>query len=190
MRTSSTFTAALRWVPASSCCLEEGSRLTQQISGSRAGGRSRNQRLPDSSLGHCNVRQICGAAIAPLCPPSQAGGQSGAQSDFANRAIPMRQFRQAIVWGCVGWVSSCPNFDFGVRSNALPFAFGMTPEAAGAALLSPLARASGRRDSEMYYTERTPLATGFIVPERPPLWLPFRHRPPTPLHFGCDPPIS
>jgi hypothetical protein len=102
----------------------------------------------------------------------------------------MRQFRQAIVWGCVGWISTCPNFDFGVRSNALPLTFGMTPEAAGAALLTPLARVSGRRDSEMYYTERTALATGFIVHERQRLWLQFRHRRLTGWKYDWDRPIA
>ena len=104
--------------------------------------------------------------------------------------MQMQQFRQAVVWGCVGWVSACPNFDFGVRSNALPLAFGMTPEAAGAALLSPLARVSGRRDAEMYYTERTALATGFIVHERQRLWLQFRHRRLTGWKYDWDRPIA
>jgi hypothetical protein len=84
----------------------------------------------------------------------------------------MRQFRQAVVWGCIGFFSSCPYFDLG--SNALPLAFGMTPEAASAALELPLARVSGRRGSEIYYAERTTLTTGFYARDRH-LWLLFRN---------------
>jgi len=100
----------------------------------------------------------------------------------------MRPSRQAIVWGCIGWISACPNF--GVRSNAPPLAFGMTPEVAAAALESPLARISGRRDSDMYYTERTALATGFIVHSRQRLWLQFRHRRLTGWKYDWDRPIA
>jgi hypothetical protein len=83
------------------------------------------------------------------------------------------QLRQAIVWGCVGWLSSCPNF--GVRSNTLPLAFGMTPDVASAALQSPLTPvASGRRGSSIYYTEQTAVTAGFIVAERQRLWMQFR----------------
>ncbi len=99
----------------------------------------------------------------------------------------MRQFRQAIVWGCIGWISACPNF--GVRSNALPLAFGMTPEIAAAALESPLARVSGRRDSDIYYAERTALVTGFIVHDRQRLWLQFRHHRLTGWKYDWDRPI-
>jgi len=100
----------------------------------------------------------------------------------------MRQFRQAIVWGCIGWISTCPNF--GVRSNALPLAFGMTPEVAAAALETPLARVPGHRDSDIYYTERTTVATGFIVNERQRLWLHFRHHQLTGWKYDWDRPIA
>jgi hypothetical protein len=84
-----------------------------------------------------------------------------------------KQWRQAIVWGCVGWLSSCPNF--GVRSNTLPLVFGMTPDVASAALQSPLTPvASSRRGSSIYYTEQTAVTSGFIVAERQRLWMQFR----------------
>jgi hypothetical protein len=86
--------------------------------------------------------------------------------------LQMRPLRQAIIWGCVGWISACPYFDVG--SNALPLAFGMTPEVAAAALQSPLAPLSGRRNSEIYYTERATLVTGPILRDRERLWLQFR----------------
>ena len=84
----------------------------------------------------------------------------------------MRQFRQAVVWGCIGWISTCPYFD--LRSNAVPLAFGMTPEAAAAALELPLARVSGRRGSEIYYAERTTVAIGLSARDQH-LWLQFRN---------------
>ena len=102
--------------------------------------------------------------------------------------MKMRQFRQAIVWGCIGWVSTCPNF--AVRSNALPLAFGMTPDVAAAALGSPLTQVSGRRDSDLYYTETTAVATGFIVAERQRLWLQFRHRRLTGWKYDWDRPMA
>jgi hypothetical protein len=100
----------------------------------------------------------------------------------------MRQFRRAIVWGCIGWVAACP--EFGVRSDALPLAFGMTPEVAAAALESPLARVAGRRDSDVYYAERTALTIGFIVHERQRLWLQFRHRRLSGWKYDWDRPIA
>src|SRR6266849_517351 len=100
----------------------------------------------------------------------------------------MRPSRQAIVWGCIGWISACPNF--GVRSNALPLAFGMTPEVAAAALESPLARISGRRDSGMYYTARPGLAPRFILHERRRLCLQFRHRRLTGWKYDWDRPLA
>jgi hypothetical protein len=85
----------------------------------------------------------------------------------------MGQFRQAIVWVCLGYMSTCPNF--GVRSNAVPLAFGMTPDAASTALQSPLTLvAGGRHGSDIYYAEGTSVATGFIVRERERLWMQFR----------------
>jgi hypothetical protein len=84
----------------------------------------------------------------------------------------MRQFRQAVVWGCIGWISTCPYFD--LRSNALPLAFGMTPDAAAAALEVPLARASGRRSSEIYYAEWT-TTPGWWFGHNQHLWLQFRN---------------
>jgi hypothetical protein len=100
----------------------------------------------------------------------------------------MRQFRQAVVWGCLGWISSCPQF--GVRSNALPLAFGMTPQVAAAALGNPLTQVPGRRDSEIYYAEGTTLATGFIVRERERLWLEFRRHRLTGWKYDWDRPMA
>lgn len=83
------------------------------------------------------------------------------------------QFRQAILWGCLGWISTCPNY--GVHSNSEPLAFGMSPEAAAAALETPLTPlATGRSGSAIYYAEGTSLASGFIVRERERLWMQFR----------------
>lgn len=96
------------------------------------------------------------------------------------------QFRQAIAWGCVAWISTCAHFE--VRSNAKPLAFGMTPEVAAGALDSPLTRVSGHRDSDIYYTERTSLTTAFIVRERQRLWLQFRHRRLTGWRYDWDRP--
>lgn len=84
----------------------------------------------------------------------------------------MGQFRQAVVWGCIGWLSTCPYFD--LRSNALPLAFGMTPATASAALELPLKRVSGGGGSEIYYAERTTVWTGWYGTDRH-LWLQFRH---------------
>ena len=100
----------------------------------------------------------------------------------------MRQFRQAVVWGCIAWISTCPNFD--LRSNALPLAFGMTPEAAAEALESPLSQVSGRRGSEIYYAEQTTLTTAFVVRERQRLWLQFRHRRLTGWRYDWDRPAG
>ncbi len=100
----------------------------------------------------------------------------------------MRQFQQAIVWGCIGWISTCSNFD--VRSNALPLAFGMTPDAAAAALESPLTRVNGRRNSDIYYTESIAAATGFIIRERQHLWLQFRHGQLTGWRYDWDRPTA
>jgi len=100
----------------------------------------------------------------------------------------MQQFRQAVVWGCVGWLSACPNS--GVRSNALPLAFGMTPEAAADALGTPLVQLPGRRNSGVYYTERTTLATGFIIHDRQPLWLQFRRGQLTGWKYNWDRPMA
>jgi hypothetical protein len=100
----------------------------------------------------------------------------------------MTQFRQAIVWGCIGWISGCPNLD--VRSNALPLAFGMTPEVAAAALGSPLTRLDGRRNSDLYYAQRTSAATGFIIHERQHLWLQFRRGRLTGWRNGWDRPTA
>src|SRR5450755_4680843 len=82
----------------------------------------------------------------------------------------MRQFRQAVVWGCIGFISTCAYSD--LRQNAVPLAFGMTPEAAAAALELPLARVPGRR--EIYYAEQTTLTTGLYAHDRH-LWLQFRN---------------
>ena len=101
----------------------------------------------------------------------------------------MQQFRQAVVWGCIAWISSCPP-EFGVRSNAVPLAFGMTLEVAASALESPLARVSGSRGAEIYYAERTDLATAFIVHERQRLWLQFRHRRLTGWKYDWDRPSA
>jgi hypothetical protein len=62
-----------------------------------------------------------------------------------------------------------------VRSNAVPLAFGMTPQVAAAAIDSPLTYVAGERGSDIYYAEGTAVATGFIVRERERLWMQFRH---------------
>jgi hypothetical protein len=82
-----------------------------------------------------------------------------------------RQVRQAVVWGCLGLFSSCPFFD--VRSNALPLAFGMTPDQAAAALDVPLTYMSGRNGSEIFYADRTSAIPSFYTYDRY-LWLQFR----------------
>jgi hypothetical protein len=82
------------------------------------------------------------------------------------------QFRKAVVWGCIGFFSTCSYSD--LRSNAVPLAFGMTPEAAAVALEVPLARVTGRRGSEVYYAEWTTLTTGLYARDRH-LWLQFRN---------------
>jgi hypothetical protein len=83
------------------------------------------------------------------------------------------QLRQLLVWGCIGWLASCPNY--GVRSNTIPLTFGMTPEAASAALQNPLTFvAGGRHGFSIYYVEQTAVTTGFIVAERERLWMQFR----------------
>jgi hypothetical protein len=83
----------------------------------------------------------------------------------------MRQVRQAIVWGCIGWFSACPYSD--LRSNTVPLEFGMSPEAAAAALNTPLSYVSGGRGSEIYHAE-LPSITGFYNYDRE-LWLQFRN---------------
>jgi hypothetical protein len=83
----------------------------------------------------------------------------------------MRQIRQAVMWGCIGWLSACPYYD--LRSNVVPLEFGMTPEAVAAALNAPLAYVSGRRGSEIYYAER-PSLSGLYNYDRQ-LWLQFRN---------------
>jgi hypothetical protein len=100
----------------------------------------------------------------------------------------MRQFRQAVVWGCLGLISSCAQF--GVRSNALPLAFGMTPQVAAAALGTALTPVAGRRDAEIYYAEETAVATGFIVRERDRLWLEFRRHRLTGWKYDWDRPMA
>jgi hypothetical protein len=102
--------------------------------------------------------------------------------------MQMRQFRQAVVWGCLGWISTCPQF--GVRSNALPLTFGMTPEAASAALENPLTPVAGRRGSEIYYAEGISVATGFIIRERERLWLQFRRGQLTGWRYDWDRPMA
>jgi len=86
----------------------------------------------------------------------------------------MRQWRQAVVWGCVGWFSTCSYYD--LRSNAVPLAFGMTPDAVSAALNTPLVQVAGARRSEIFYAERQssmPWTTVFPVDRQ--LWLQFRN---------------
>ncbi len=100
----------------------------------------------------------------------------------------MRQFRQAVVCGCLGWISSCPQF--GVRSNALPLEFGMTPEAAAAALGNPLSPLAGRGDSDIYYAEAIAVHIGFIVRQRERLWLKFRGGRLTGWKYGWDRPMA
>src|SRR5215471_10380205 len=100
----------------------------------------------------------------------------------------MGEVRQAIVWGCVAWFSTCPHFDPG--SNALPLAFGMSPDAASVAIDLPLIRVSGHRGSEIYYAERANPTTGFILRERERLWLQFRNRRLTGWKYDWDRPSA
>ena len=100
----------------------------------------------------------------------------------------MGRVRGAVVWGCVAWISTCPRFDPG--SNALPLAFGMSPDAAAAAIEIPLIRESNRRGSEIYYAERTTLATAFVTRERQRLWLQFRHHRLTGWRYDWDRPST
>jgi hypothetical protein len=83
----------------------------------------------------------------------------------------LRQVRQAVVWGCIGLFSTCPYFD--TRSNALPLQFGMSPDAAAAALAVPLTYVSGRNGSEIFYAERPTAIPSFFTYDRY-LWLQFR----------------
>jgi hypothetical protein len=88
--------------------------------------------------------------------------------------MPKRQLRQAIVWGCVAWLSSCPP-NFGVRSNTGPLAFGMTPQTVSEVIQQELIFvAGGPNGSDIYFTDGTSVATGFIVHQRERLWLQFR----------------
>lgn len=100
----------------------------------------------------------------------------------------MGQFRQAVVWGCIAWFSTCPHFEPG--SNALPLAFGMSPDAAAAAIALPLILVSDRRGSEIYYAERTNWTMVFIVREQERLWLRFRNRRLTGWKYDWDRPSS
>ncbi len=84
----------------------------------------------------------------------------------------MRLSRQALVWGCVGWFSTCQYYD--LHSNALPLAFGMTPDAAATALNVPLVRVSGGRNSEILYAQRPTTMPSFFRYDRQ-LWLQFRN---------------
>jgi hypothetical protein len=83
------------------------------------------------------------------------------------------QVRQAAVWGCIGFFSTCPNFD--TSSNTVPLQFGMTPEAAAAALEVPLAHVAGRKGSEIFYAERPTSIPGWFVSYDRQLWLEFRN---------------
>jgi hypothetical protein len=86
----------------------------------------------------------------------------------------MRQWRQAVVWGCIGWFSSCPYYD--LRSNTVPLAYGMTPDAVSAALNVPLVPVTGGKRSEVFYAERQsgmPWTTVFADDRQ--LWLQFRN---------------
>jgi hypothetical protein len=88
--------------------------------------------------------------------------------------IAMREVRQAVVWGCVGWLAACPYYP--PNSNAFPLAFGMSPEAAAAALNVPLTPLTGRRGSEVYYAQLPsgiPSLLGLNAYDRQ-LWLQFR----------------
>jgi hypothetical protein len=84
----------------------------------------------------------------------------------------MRQFRYAAAWGCVAWISACQHFD--LRANAVPLAFGMKPDAAAAALETPLVRVSNRRGSAIYYAENA-IAPTSLAPRDQQLWLQFRN---------------
>jgi hypothetical protein len=83
----------------------------------------------------------------------------------------MRVGRQAVVWVCLGWFSSCPYFDRG--SNARPLEFGMNPEAAAAALNTKLIPLAGRNGSQVYYAEVPSSIPGFTN-YQDQIWLEFR----------------
>ena len=84
----------------------------------------------------------------------------------------MRQWREAVVWGCVAWFSNCPYYELG--SNSLPLEFGMTPAAVASALNAPLIRLSGRHGSEVYYAERPTSMPALIDRYQYQVWLQFR----------------
>jgi hypothetical protein len=81
------------------------------------------------------------------------------------------QWRQAAVWICVGWFSTCAYFDPG--SNVRPLEYGMTPAIAAAALNTKLIPLSGRKGSEVFYAERPASIPGFFF-YQDQLWLEFR----------------
>jgi hypothetical protein len=83
----------------------------------------------------------------------------------------LRQAQQAVLWGCLGLFSTCPLFD--TRSNTLPLQFGMSVDAASAALEVPLIRVAGRGGSDVYYAERSTAIPSFYTYDRH-LWLEFR----------------
>jgi hypothetical protein len=66
----------------------------------------------------------------------------------------------------------------------------MTPDAASAALQSPLTPVAGRHRSEIYYAEGTSVATGFIVRERERMWMHFRSGRLTGWKYDWDRPMA
>jgi hypothetical protein len=102
--------------------------------------------------------------------PALREGREFRTSPTCHTAWLNGQWRRAIVWLCVGWFSSCPYFE--PRSNALPLAFGMSPQEAQAALNVPLVPVPGRKGS-VYFTTRPSSIPGFF-PYENQLWLQFR----------------
>ena len=84
----------------------------------------------------------------------------------------MRQIRQAVMWGCIGWLSACPYYD--LRSNVVPLEFGMTPEVVATALGVPLVHVSGSGGNEVYYAEHSTLIPSLFTYDKQ-IWLQFRN---------------
>ena len=84
----------------------------------------------------------------------------------------MRQWRQAVVWGCVAWFSNCPWND--VRTNAIPLEFGMTADVVATALGAPIVHVSGSAGNEVYYAERSTQIPSLFTYDRL-VWLQFRN---------------
>jgi hypothetical protein len=109
--------------------------------------------------------RVDGAGLLAHHPPRRQRGRGVAMRG-------MRQWRQAVVWGCVAWFSNCPWND--VRTNAIPLEFGMTPDVVATALGVPIVHVSGGAGNEVYYAERSTLVPSLFTYDRR-LWLQFRN---------------